>query len=130
MRVWILTLMLMLAVPQTAQPDLVLDRLSKVELFAFGPTGYVGTTSSGEQDYKTVLGRNSALADFEKLFTEGNIQAKCYALVGIHKLNPARFKELVRPLGESKTTVAVMEGCVISDAPLNRILKRIAAGRY
>lgn len=27
-------------------------------------------------------------------------QARCYALVGIHKLNPTRFNELVRPLAE------------------------------
>ena len=68
---------------------------------------------AGEKDFRTVLGRSSALADFEKLFTERNLQGKSYALVGIHKLNPARFKELARPLKDSTERVNIMEGCLI-----------------
>jgi hypothetical protein len=83
--------LLFLAVPQTTRPDAVLDRLSKVERFAFGPTGYAGVTSEGEKDFRAVLGRSSALTDFEKLFAEGNIQAKSYALVGIRKLSQNAF---------------------------------------
>lgn len=93
MNLWLLTAMLLLAVPQTTQ-DTVLDRLSKVERFAFGRIGFAAVISSGEKDYKTVLARSTALADFEKLFEVGNIQTKCYALVGIHKLNPTQFNEL------------------------------------
>lgn len=115
--------------PQTTQ-DVVLQRLSKVRYFAFGGTGYAGVISDGEKNYKMVLARSTALADFEKLFTEGNMQAKCYALVGIHKLNPTRFKDLVRPLGESKETVTIMQGCIVSDVPITRITKEIAQGKY
>jgi hypothetical protein len=129
MKLWLLTAMLLFAAPQAAQ-DTALDRLSKVERFAFGPTGYAGVISTGEKDYRAVLARRTALPDFEKLFAEGNIQAKCYALVGVHKLNPARFKELVRPLEESKETVATMEGCIIFHVPFTQVLKRIAAGKY
>jgi hypothetical protein len=129
MKLWLLTAMLLFAVPQTAQ-DTVPDRLSKVERFAFGPTGYAGVISTGEQDYKAVLARSTALPDFEKLFAQGNIQAKCYALVGIHKLNPARFKELVHSLEESEETVTTMEGCIIFHVPLTQVLKRIAVGKY
>ena len=129
MRLWLLTATLLFAVPQTTQ-DTVLDRLSKVERFAFGPTGYAGVISNGEKDYKAILARNTALDDFEKLFAEGNIQAKCYALVGIHKLNPTRFKQLTQPLTESSETVSIMEGCIISHVPFAKIIKRIATGKY
>lgn len=115
---------------QTTEPDAVLVRLAKVEQFAFGPTGYAGVISAGEKDFRTVLGRSSAVTDFEKLFAEGNIQAKSYALVGIQKLNPTRFKDLARPLRNSKERVTTMEGCIISDEPFSYILKQIDAGKY
>jgi hypothetical protein len=129
-KLWFIAALLFFAIPQTIQPDAVLDRLSKVERFAFGPTGYAGVTSAGEKDFRTVLGRSSALTDFEKLFTERNLQAKSYALVGIHKLNPTRFEELVRPLRDSKESVSTMEGCMISDEPFTFILKQIESGKY
>jgi len=129
-KLWFITALLFFAVPQTTQPDAVLDRLSKVERFAFGPTGYAGVTSAGEKDFRTVLGRSSALTDFEKLFAEGNLQARSYALVGIHKLNPPRFKELARPLHNSKERVSTMKGCIISDEPFAVILKQIESGKY
>jgi hypothetical protein len=129
-KLWLITALLFLAVPQTTRPDAVLDHLSKVEQFAFGPTGYAGVTSAGEKDFRTVLNRNSALTDFEKLFVEGNLQAKSYALVGIYKLNATRFKELARPLRDSKESVTTMEGCIISHEPFAFILKQIESGKY
>lgn len=129
MKLWLLTAMFLFAVPQTTQ-DAVLDRLSKVERFAFGHTGFAGVISVGEKDYKTVLARSTALTDFEKLFAEGNVQAKCYALVGIHKLNPTRFKQLTQPLADSNENVAIMEGCIVLQVPLAKVIKQIATGKY
>jgi hypothetical protein len=124
-----MTALLFLAAAQTAQPDTVLLRLLKVQQFAFGPTGYAGKTSVGEKDFKTILARSSALTDFEKLFSQGNIQAKAYALVGIYKLNPTRFTELARPLRDSIEDVRVMNGCIILSEPFAQILNQIESGR-
>jgi len=129
MRLWLLAAILLIGVAQTAQ-DSVLDRLSQVERFAFGGTGIAGGISPGERDYKTVLARSTALADFEKLFAEGNRQAKCYALVGIRKLNPTRFKELAGPLRDSKERVTTMKGCIILNEPFASILKKIESDKY
>jgi major membrane immunogen (membrane-anchored lipoprotein) len=52
-----------------------------------------------------------------------------YALVGIYKLNPGRFKQLTDPLVESSEKVSIMEGCIISHEPFNRLVKQIAAGK-
>jgi hypothetical protein len=112
-KLWLITALLFLTVPESTQPDTVLDRLSKVERFAFGPTGYAGVISAGEKVFRIVLARSSDLTDFEELFAEGNIQAKSYALVGIHKLSPTRFKKLTRPLRDSRESVTIMEGCII-----------------
>jgi len=118
-----------LPAPQTTQ-EAALDRLSKVGRFAFGPTGNAAVISTGEKDYRTVLETSTALADFEKLFAEGNVQAKCYALVGIRKLDPTPFKHLAQPLTESSETVTTMHGCIVSHAPVAEVLQQIAAGKY
>ena len=100
--------------PQAVQPfDTAFERLAEVERFAFGPAGYTGVTSSGEKDYRAMLARPSAMAEFERLFSSGNIQGKCYALVGIRKLNPQRFKELTQSLRSSKEPVETMQGCIV-----------------
>jgi hypothetical protein len=130
MKLCLIAIMLFLTVPQTIQSDVVVERLSKVEIFAFGPTGYAGVTSNGEKDFRTVLGGSSALTNFEKLFAEGTIQAKSYALVGFYILNLTRFKELSRTMHDSKESVTVMKGCIVSHESFAHLLKQIDSGKH
>jgi hypothetical protein len=99
-------------------------------MFAFGPTGYVGVISVGEKNYKLILSRPSAEADFERLVSTGNPQAKSYALVGIRVINPNRFKELSTSLRDSEEEVTTQSGCIVSNETLGKLLKRIEAGDY
>jgi hypothetical protein len=131
MKLWLITALLVSAVPQATQPvDTAFERLAKVELFAFGGVGYAGVTSPGEKDYRAILARPSAMVDFERLYSSGNLQAKCYALVGIRKLNPQRSKDLAQSLLTSKEPVGTMHGCIISQEPLGAIIKQIESGKY
>jgi hypothetical protein len=126
----LIPLLLFVLVPQFVHPpDAVVERLAKVGVFAFGPVGFAAITSPGETDYRTVFNRSSALEDFEKLYSTGNLQAKCYALVGIHRLNPS-FRELIRPLLDSKETVNTMTGCILSREALGNVIKQIESGRF
>ena len=127
----LIPLLLFVPVPQSAHlPDAVVERLAKVGVFALGPVGFAAITSPGETDYRTVFNRSSALEDFEKLYSSGNLQAKCYALVGIHKLDPTRFKELVQPLRDSKETLNTMTGCILSREAFGAVIKQIESGRF
>jgi hypothetical protein len=127
----LIPLLLFVLVPQFVHPpDAVVERLAKVGVFAFGPVGFAAITSPGETDYRTVFNRSSALEDFEKLYSTGNLQAKCYALVGIHRLNPTRFRELIRPLLDSKETVNTMTGCILSREAFGNVIKQIESGRF
>jgi hypothetical protein len=60
----------------------------------------------------------------------GNLQAKCYALVGIHRLDPKRFRELMRPLRDSKETVTILTGCILSREAFGDVIKQIESGRF
>lgn len=110
--------------------DPVLNRLAHVDHFAFGGVGFAGVTSQGEKDYRLILARPSALADFEKLFEAGNIQAKCYALIAIHDLDQRKFAELSLPLRQSKDKVKVMSGCIVSQQALSSVIARVDAGVF
>jgi hypothetical protein len=132
MKLWMVFVVLMSAASALpSEPvDSTFERLAKVDRFAFGGIGYAGITSQGEKDYKLILARPFALADFEKLLSVGNPQAKSYALFGIRVLNPDRFKELLRNLRESKTEVVTQSGCIEYNEPLGAVLKHIEAGEY
>jgi hypothetical protein len=131
MILWVITALLFSAFPQATQPvDATFERLAKVERFAFGGVGYAGVISPGEKDYRVILARPSALADFERLYLSGNLQAKCYALVAIRKLNPQRFKELTQSSRTLKEQVATVHGCIISQEPLGDIIREIESGKY
>lgn len=110
--------------------DPVLDRLSKVGVFAFGGVGFAGVTSEGEKDYRAIMARPSALATFEQLFATGNAQAKAYALVGIRILDVQRFNELSKPLREVPSTITIQNGCLMSHVLFSAVLKGIDAGNY
>jgi hypothetical protein len=132
MNFWLIPLLLFVPVPPPAHPpDPVVEHLAKAGVFAIGPVGFARITSPGEQDYRTVLNRKSALEDFEKLYAAGNVQAKCYALAGIHRLDPARFTELAAAsLRDSKETVTTMSGCILSRETFGDIIKQIESGRF
>ena len=131
MNFWLIPLLLFVPVPQSIHPpDAVIERLAKTGVFALGPVGFARIISPGETDYRTVLNRSAALPSFEKLYAIGNGQAKCYALVGIHRLDPARFAELAQPLRDSKETVTTMSGCVMSGQAFGDVIKQIESGRF
>ena len=129
MKALLILALLLPALPSRAySADQALEHLSRVTIFAFGGIGYAGVISPGERDFKIILSRPSALADFEKLYAQGNLQAKCYALAGIRRLNPTRFAEIVQTLRGSKEKVVTMEGCIISDKILPAIITQIESG--
>ena len=114
----------------TEQQDATVERLANVALFAFGGIGIAGVVSEGEKDYKLISSSRDAEANFEKLFRIGNPQAKCYALVGLHRLNPEKFNVLSYPLRSSKIPVPTMSGCIMSHQTLSMLIKNIQAGYY
>jgi hypothetical protein len=112
--------------------DAAVKRLASVTTFAFGGVGYAGVTSKGEIDFKFVLSQSMpvALAAFEKLYADGNPQAKSYALCGIKKLNLNRFKELLAVAGTSTEEVEVMRGCIITHESLRRVAKEVENSEF
>jgi len=108
------------------------DRLSRVERFAFGGVGFAGVTSNGEIDFKLIFAQPESIAlnAFEKLYVIGNPQGKSYALSGIKNLKPQRFSELMASIAKSTEEVAVMRGCIVSHEALRDITKQIDQRKF
>ena len=132
MKAWIVVAVLIsVASAQAPTPvDATFERLAKVGTFVFGLTGEAGVISQGEKDYKLILSRHTAEADFERLFSVGNPQAKSYALVGIRSINRNRFRVLSSSLRDSKEDVTTESGCIVYHETTGVVLKRIEAGDY
>lgn len=105
-------------------------KLATIHDFAFGGVGFAGTTSEGEAAFGEVMGRKTAEADFVALLDSGNVQARCYALVGLRLLNPAAFSTKVKRFEKDKTAVSTMAGCMIAQQPMVSVVANISAGRY
>lgn len=115
---------------RSIRPDPIIYRLARVCEFAFGGVGFVSAISQGETDYRRILSRPSAAADFETVFAIGSRQAKCYALVGLRQLNRRRFESFAATLQSSKAEVAVARGCVEMGHPMAEIVNRIRSSVY
>lgn len=128
-----LTLLLLccIAGAQTAQSS-AQKSLSAAKLFALGGIGYAGEISQGERDFWVLLDQppDRALAAFEEVFNRGTPEAKCYALVGIRKLNPAHFHQLLLSIAEHSDTVRTADGCLFDQSTLAKTAERINHGSY
>jgi hypothetical protein len=87
--------------------------------------GFAGTVSQGQKDYEAILLLPSAKADFEKILTSGNPQAKAYALNGICRLDPIRFSVLAEQLRTQTTKVLTAHGCILGMETLGSIVQGI-----
>ena len=132
----ILTIALAVSYSASALADDALDaavqRLSKVGMFAFGGTGFAGVISKGELDFKIVLAKPEpeALAAFEKIYATGDLAGKAYALVGLKKLSPDRFKELL-PVAEASTDrVFTIRGCIVTSRLFADVARQIDRDTY
>ena len=110
----------------------MVTRLANVSTFAFGIVGRSRANSKGEIDFKFVLSQSvpGALAAFEKLYANGNPQAKAYALAGIRKLDLNRYKELLAIALASTDEVEVMRGCVVTHEYLWQVANEIDRGDF
>jgi len=132
MKARILMALLISILPVRAQdtPDSVLDRLSKVRVFAFGGVGFAGVTSKGQADYRIIFRRPSALNDFQKLLAFGTPEARLYALAGIRAKDPKGFGKIAQSFRQSKEDVRTQSGCIVQGEQFAVVLKRIEAGDY
>jgi hypothetical protein len=116
--------------PGLATPQRAYEQLLSIRSFAFGGTGFAGRTSEGEAAYQAIAASTNALALFSGVFTNGNAQAKLYALCGIRRFAHSRFGSYAEPLRAANPEVETIEGCIINHEFATNVISRISAGSY
>lgn len=106
--------------------DAAVKRLSHVGLYALGGVGFAGTMTQGTLDFRLIMDQPEPVAEaaFAKLYESSNPQAKAYALTGMKRMNPERFKELLADAKNSTLKVQTGRGCILS----TELLREIAEG--
>lgn len=107
-----------------------ISQLATQDVFAFGRIGYAGVTSPGEVAFMQILQGQSAVADFEAVFRQGNAQGKAYALVGLRHIAAPVFDKLLAEFRSENPSVESMSGCFGFSEPATKIIDHIMAGRY
>ena len=105
-------------------------RIARVPQFAIGGVGFAGTISQGEKDYQVIVEDAQAARIFADLYEHGNRQAKAYALLGLHRTNPEKFREIYTALSKSTAELLVMGGCIVSTEKLRVVAKQIDEGGF
>ncbi len=126
----LIVVLLLQAKCYAAGEPLVVEKLEKTPIFAFGGIGIAGTVSEGEAAFHALSSSDSAESDFLRLLKTGNAQAKCYALVGLRVKSRALFNEQVKQFVSSKEEVQTCAGCMMSKLPMSSVVKSIQHGDY
>jgi hypothetical protein len=116
--------------PAPPTPQQAYKQMLSVPRFAFGGVGYAGVTSPGEVAYHAIAGSTNALALFSTVFSNGNAQAKLYALCGIRQFARGRFNSYADSLRSANPKVETMQGCLVLDEFATNIICRISTGSY
>jgi hypothetical protein len=110
-------------------PDV--QRLIKVERFAFGPVGFDQTISDGEKAFGAIVQKAEAVRYVLQVFDHGTVEARCYALVALREYSPQLFSDSVDIfLNTAPAAIAVQEGTIVSPVTPQKVLENIRRGLY
>lgn len=106
--------------------------LADAQIFALGPVGYAGRTSQEEIQFKAIflLDQRRAEQELERLYSSGNPQAMSYALVGMRRLDPKRYVDMLSASLVSDANVTTMRGCIMEGEKLRTVASKLDSGRY
>jgi hypothetical protein len=126
----LISLISLTSLSANAADDDAFKRVASIKLFAFGGIGFAGTTSEGEIAFRKVMASNTAASDLERLLKTGNVQAQCYALVGLRLTQRAVFDEKVKSFTGSRVVVETAGGCILAKKPMSSVVEEIRNGNY
>ena len=97
--------------------------LIKAERFETGYVGFAGTPSSYIENFKTILSEPDAAELFEYVFDEATPAGKLYAVSGLYLTDKDAFRGAAEKMKKSGATVQVLNGCLMSDELVAKIVE-------
>ena len=90
-------------------------QLAKVDRFSFGGVGYADSLPEREDWFFTILSSRHSGRLFRDLFEQGTMEARLYALAGLHVTNRGSFRECAARFALEGSRVQTQGGCTGSD---------------
>jgi hypothetical protein len=97
--------------------------LLKAEIFETGRVGFAGTLSSHVINLNTLLAEKDAAAALASLTAGATDAGRLYALSGLYYADRTSFDAGVAHLKDSEATVRVLNGCLMSDEKVGKIVE-------
>ena len=104
--------------------------MTNVVIFAFGPVGVSGRTSTGELAFRTLARSTNGPELFRSAAGAGTTAGNLYALCGIRLLDRPSFNTLAAPLRTTNLYVMTLSGCCGEQVSAQAVVKQITEGYY
>ncbi len=106
------------------------EYLKKSEVFRLGPVGFAPETPPEEFALRMLMAEDDCPSQFKRLFDEGSIAGKLYALTGLYYKDRSTFNELASGLREDSRSVPRQTGCLVFTQTVKEIIKSIESGDF
>lgn len=103
-------------------------QLAKVDRFSFGGVGYAGTIPEREDWFFTILSSRHSGRLLRDLFENGTIEARLYALAGLHFTDRASFSECAARFIREGSRVQTQDGCIASNCTTTQAIAAVERG--
>ena len=104
------------------------SRLAKVETFSFGGVGVAGSIPEREDWFFAILSSRHSERLFRDLFEQGTIEARLYALAGLHVTDRSSFRDCAARFIREASRVQTQGGCIASDCTTTEAVAAVERG--
>jgi hypothetical protein len=104
--------------------------LGKIDTFAMGGIGVVGSMSRGERALRQILKESDAVLRLETMIPDATPAGKLYALLGLRARDRAAYARALEICRATDTEVSTARGCIVSRESFSDLVKQIDRGRY
>src|SRR4051812_38057647 len=106
------------------------SQLAKTERFSFGAVSFAGSIPEREDWFFAILASRDSGRLFRELFEQGTMEAKLYALAGLHAVDRSSFNERAARFIREDSRVETQAGCIVSDSTMAEAVAAIERGQF
>lgn len=114
--------------PPSEAGRIAVAQLAKVDRFSFGGVGYAGRIPEREDWFFTILSSRHADRLFRDLFEQGTLEARLYALAGLHVTDTSSFRECAARFTREGSRVQTQGACIASDCTTTEAVAAVERG--
>jgi len=119
-----LALLVALTASSRAEPN-SFQIVRSARWFGIGGFGIAGTITREEIAFQSIRRSSRAREQFQKILTEGTVEGRMYALLGLKRLNTPDYETLTLPYQRSKVLVQRYSGCLRFTEPTYAVVQWI-----